>query len=90
MRNILDRLNMTAGDITNAENFIGDPALVICKQGMNVADLKDVIYEYLCEQDLDVETDYSEQDLDVVVDVVIDFSLESPLPGGGEMTIWLD
>ena len=86
MKNILDRLNMVAGDITNS----GDEALVICKQGMNVADLKDVIYEHLCEQDLDVETDYSDQDLDVLVDVVIDFSLESPLPLGGEMTIWLD
>ena len=86
MRNIFDRLNMTAGDITDS----GDEALVICKIGMNVADLKDVIYEYLYEQDLDVETDYSEQNLNVVVDAVMDFSSESALPFGGEMTIWLD
>ena len=86
MKNILDRLNMVAGDVTNP----GDEALVICKRGMNVADVKDVINEHLCEQDLDVETDYSEQDLDVVVDVVMDFNLKSALPSGGEMTIWLD
>lgn len=80
MTTLSERLNIVSGDVSGELSF---DIIVANKKNMVASDFVAAIEDF-------IDKDFSEQELNDVAELIMDFSTAEELPFGGEISIWFD